>query len=184
MGHSKDQPLKTRREQVLLIVTVFLVVLIADQISKAIVRNYIPIVANPFEGRNEQFFFFTHQQNPGLVNGIFQDRPYLAKTMPLFACAVLLYLYRFLDPASRLQGLAWGLVAGGAIGNIIDRLWFGVVTDFLQVHFYFIKAEFPWKRYPAFNLADSAICAGVVLLIFSWRNIEQPKEEPRVPDPV
>jgi signal peptidase II len=184
MEQCKAHPLKTRKEQILLIVTIFLVVVTADQISKALVRNYIPIVSNPFADRENQFFFFTHQQNPGLVNGIFQDRPYLAKSMPLFACGVLIYLFRFLDPASRLQALAWGLVAGGAIGNIIDRLWFGVVTDFLQVHFYFVKFDFPWKRYPAFNLADSAICVGVVLLILSWRNVEQPKEEPRVSNPV
>lgn len=176
--------MKTRKEQILIILAIFVVVVVADQVSKAIVRHYIPIVDNPFAGRDNQFFFFTHQQNPGLVNGIFQDRPLLAKSMPLFACGVLIYLFRYLDPTSRLQALAWGLVAGGAIGNIIDRLWFGVVTDFLQVHFYFIKFDFPWKRYPAFNLADSAICVGVVLLILSWRNVEHPKEEPRVSNPV
>ncbi|MBI5091467.1 MAG: signal peptidase II [Candidatus Hydrogenedentes bacterium] len=176
--------MKSRKEQLLLILAIFIFVVVSDQISKAIVRSEIQFMPNPFAGREEVFFFFTHQQNPGLVNGIFQDRPYLAKIMPLFACGVLVYLYRHLDPASRIQTIAWGLVAGGAIGNIIDRFWFGVVTDFLQVNFYFVPFEFPWKRFPAFNLADSAICTGVFLLILSWRNVQNPTEEPRVPNPV
>ncbi len=60
------------------------------------------------------------------------------------------------------------MVLGGALGNFIDRLRFGSVTDFLQVHFYFIPFDFPWKFYPAFNLADSAIVMGVIALVFTW----------------
>jgi signal peptidase II len=58
-----------------------------------------------------------------------------------------------------LQLLALGLVVGGALGNVIDRLRFGAVVDFLYVHF----GAFNW--WPAFNVADSAICVGAVLLV-------------------
>ena len=67
--------------------------------------------------------------------------------------------------AFRLPDLLFQLIAGGALGNIIDRIRLGSVTDFLQFNFYFIPFEFSWKRYPAFNVADSAICVGVFLLV-------------------
>jgi signal peptidase II len=61
------------------------------------------------------------------------------------------------------------MIGGGAVGNnLLDRLIHGSVTDFLQFHFYFVPFEFPWKYYPAFNVADSAICTGVFLLIVTW----------------
>jgi len=95
------------------------------------------------------------------------NRP-VALLGPVFASLVLMYLFRYLDPASKVQSVAYGLVAGGAIGNLIDRFRLGWVTDFFQFHFYFIPFEFSWKRYPAFNVADSAICVGVVLLVITW----------------
>lgn len=162
-----------RKSQIICILLVLGLVLIFDQVSKAVVRNTIPLHSNPFAGRENVFFFLTHHQNPGLVNGIFHDRPLLAKTLPLLASLVLLYLFKHLDPASLLQAIAYGMVAGGALGNLIDRFTLGHVTDFLQVHFYFIPFEFPWKRYPAFNIADSGICTGVALLIFSWRHVSK-----------
>jgi len=61
---------------------------------------------------------------------------------------------------ARLQLLALGLVVGGALGNVIDRLRYGAVVDFL----YFHVGAFNW--WPAFNVADSAICVGAVLLVF------------------
>ena len=67
------------------------------------------------------------------------------------------------------------MIVGGAFGNIIDRILFRSVTDFLQFHFYFIPFDFPWKVFPAFNVTDAAIDVGVVLLIISW-NVSTPKD--------
>jgi signal peptidase II len=71
--------------------------------------------------------------------------------------------------ADRLQCAAFSLVLGGALGNVIDRLRFGAVVDFLQVHY----AGWYW---PAFNVADSAISIGVALLV--WHSLTH-KEVPR-----
>jgi signal peptidase II len=64
--------------------------------------------------------------------------------------------------------LPLGLIVGGALGNLVDRLRFGHVTDFIQVYYW------PGKDWPAFNVADSAICVGAVLL--AWFSLRHGKE--------
>ncbi len=167
--------MSARRKQVLWILAVFATVVIVDQVTKAIICITIPDIERVYYlGSHPVFFRFSHQVNEGVVGGMFRYKPVLAYAAPLFATCILLYLFRFLEPGSRLQSTAYGLIAGGAIGNLIDRLRLGHVTDFLQFHFYFIPFDFPWKYFPAFNVADSSICTGVFLLIVSWYWIGQP----------
>lgn len=163
-----------RRKQLLAIVAIFVCVVVADQVTKSTIMHLYPTPGLHRPGQSPVFFHFTHQRNPGLVGGLFGSRPILAKVAPMLASLVLLYLYRYLDKTSKLQTLAFGLVAGGAIGNMIDRVRLGTVTDFLQFNFYFVPFDFPWKHYPAFNVADSCICVGVFLLVVSWYFMEQP----------
>lgn len=162
------------KKQLITIATLFITLLTADQLTKTIVRTTIPLGGPTFDGRESAFFYFTHQQNTGLVGGIFSGIPLITYAAPILATLVLLYLYRHLDPASKIQSIAYGMVAAGAAGNLTDRIRFGHVTDFLQFHFIFIPIDFPWKLYPAFNIADTAICIGVFFLIISWHNIQEP----------
>lgn len=157
-----------RHKQLAWILIVFACVLCADQVTKALVIAAIPEPGVAARAQAPCFFRLTHQRNPGLVGGMFRSNRAVAFAAPVFACFVLLYLFRHLDRSSRVQSVAYGLIAGGAIGNLVDRFRLGSVTDFLQFHFYFIPFDFPWKHYPAFNIADSAICVGVFLLIVSW----------------
>jgi len=69
----------------------------------------------------------------------------------------------------RLQPFAFALIIGGAIGNVIDRLWHGAVVDFL----YFHAGRYGW---PAFNLADSAIALGVGLML--WAQFQEGRDQP------
>lgn len=161
-----------RKKQVLWILAVFAAVVIADQVSKALVMAYYPEEQVLVLKSKPEFFRVSHQRNPGLVNGLFRTSPVKAFVAPLLAMGVLVYLSTHLNPRSKLQSTAFGLIAGGAIGNHIDRIRLGSVTDFLQFHFYFIPFNFPWKYYPAFNIADSCICTGVVVLLMSWYFIE------------
>lgn len=73
------------------------------------------------------------------------------------SAALLVWLWR-LRPGERLLGLALSLVLGGAVGNLVDRLWYGHVVDFIDLY---------WRdwHWPAFNVADSAITVGAVLLL-------------------
>ena len=75
----------------------------------------------------------------------------------LVACAVILYLVRQLKDSDRLLAVALMLVLGGAIGNLLDRLLYGHVVDFIDVYYR------GW-HWPAFNVADSAITIGAVLI--------------------
>lgn len=161
----------SRKLQIQVAAAAFFAVLIPDQLTKEIVRHTL----EPGMATRKVFFHFTHQRNDGLMGGMFSDSGFVTYVAPIFATFVLIYLFRHLDPRSRLQALAFGMVFGGAIGNILDRIMHGAVTDFLQFYLFFIPFEFPWKYYPAFNIADSAICAGVFILVLSW-NANPPQE--------
>lgn len=72
-----------------------------------------------------------------------------------------LFLYWFFTAKYTLQRVAIALVIGGAVGNFIDRAFVGHVIDFIDIYI----GPYHW---PAFNIADMAICGGIILLIFSW----------------
>ena len=74
---------------------------------------------------------------------------------------VLGFLYRDLPANAKWRGMALGLVSGGAIGNLIDRVRLGYVVDFLDFHY---QTQY---YFPAFNVADSAICLGVGILLLT-----------------
>jgi signal peptidase II len=147
-----------------------LIVIAVDQASKAWIRAHYEVGMPP---RFDVFFHFTHQLNPGVVGGAFRNVPWVPRLAPFLGLIVLVYLYRQLDVGSRWQHLACGMILGGAVGNIIDRLWqHWAVTDFLQFNFMFLPEWVPWRYYPAFNVADSGVVVGVILLILTWRGKE------------
>ncbi|MGE5202715.1 MAG: signal peptidase II [Acidobacteriota bacterium] len=135
-------------------------VVLADQLSKGWIVGYL---AEPSRGGTEplaSFFNLVFVRNRGVSFGLFNgDSPANAMLFSLVAAVVVVALMIWLwRTQSLLVGIALGLVAGGAVGNVIDRLRFGAVTDFLDFH---------WREwhFPAFNLADSAITVGVGLLV-------------------
>lgn len=162
-----------RKRQLSWIGGVLVLTFLLDQMTKALVIHYIAPDA-PYRG--DVFFHFTHQRNFGLIGGAFSHIPLLGKIMPLFAMGILFYMFKQLNPASRIHSMAFGLLMGGAFGNFLDRIRIGSVTDFFQFHFYFIPFDFPWKYYPAFNIADAGIMIGVFTLLFTLN----PKAEEHV----
>ncbi len=133
----------------------------ADQLSKKLIAIKIPLF-----GKNviaEDFFWIIHIRNEGGAFGILShlDNPLrriIFVLIPGIAIAVfLIYLFRSAD-LSLLNGVALSLIVGGALGNFIDRLRFGSVLDFIDVHW------FDRYHYPAFNIADSAITVGAIIL--------------------
>jgi len=110
------------------------------------------------------FFYLSHVRNPGAAFGLFADWPLELRrvgfaTVAALAAWVVATFYRGLAPGDRFNGLALGLVLGGGLGNLCDRLVRGEVVDFLHFEFWG-----PWS-FPDFNLADVFIVAGVGLLM-------------------
>jgi signal peptidase II len=136
------------------------VVAILDQLSKAAVLSHF---AGRLPGDREtitSFFNIALTFNRGISFGLFNDGAGLnALVFSVAAAAIVALLIFWLSRASSpFLAVAIGLIIGGAVGNVIDRLRLGAVVDFLDVH----VGGLHW---PAFNLADSAICIGVAVML-------------------
>ena len=133
-------------------------IVILDQITKYLVEKHIRLyeVIPVIPG----FFNLTHVRNKGAAFGILSGLPGVWRslffvTFTLIAVAVIAALLR--KTHERLLVIAFSLIMSGAIGNVIDRVRYGEVVDFIQ---WYVKSWY----WPSFNVADSAISIGVVLL--------------------
>ena len=142
----------------------------ADQITKWAARDAL---WDPLRRIEVTFFFnLVPAENKGISFGLFQSEGAGMLLIVGLALAISVGLGVWLHRSrSRWQACALGLVIGGAIGNVVDRLRLGWVIDFLDFH----GGGYHW---PAFNLADSAITVGVVMLIVHGF-LMKPKKEPR-----
>ena len=139
-----------------------LVVIVADQVTKALVARVIPEhgVIPVIPG----FLNLTHTKNPGVAFGLFSGSPAPWKTALLvIISAALLAMVIYLVWQSRelhwASGLGLALILGGALSNLADRIRVARVIDFIDAYF----RSFHWYT---FNLADSAIVVGAVFLVF------------------
>ena len=129
---------------------VFALTLAVDQFSKALVREGLRIGESvPAEG----FFRLTHVTNSGAIFGLFPNQAVVMTAASVVGIGVLLYFYHAHAGGDWRVRVSMGLLLGGAVGNLIDRLVLGRVTDFLDV-----------GAWPVFNLADSSIVTGVIIL--------------------
>ena len=135
-----------------------LLVITIDQLSKIWIRSNLAYGQSlPATG----FFRLTHIHNTGAAFGLLPEQKILLIIAALIGTAVILVLAFFFSPHfpfldNRLGKLSLGLLLGGTIGNLIDRVRFGYVTDFIDL-----------SIWPAFNVADSAITIGVILIAYS-----------------
>lgn len=137
-------------------------VIIIDQITKAVILNSMPLYSSIEVVPG--FFNLTHILNPGGAFGFMSNQsPSFINTIFLIiiSLAVCLIFYFYINTPKKYELLATGfaLIFGGAIGNMIDRIRFGRVVDFLD----FYIGNIHW---PAFNVADSAISVGIAIFLF------------------
>ncbi len=135
-------------------------IVLLDQISKWLILHTLELYQHipVFPG-----FDLTLQYNKGAAFSFLAQEPgwqrwFFIGLAAIMSLAIFLWLTR-LKPNEKIEGLGLALILGGAIGNLIDRLIFGHVVDFILLYYK------DWQ-YPAFNIADSAICVGAVLLGF------------------
>ncbi len=150
----------------LVLFTIALVVLLADQASKAWVIENIPLnttyeIFPPLK----DIFVLTHITNSGAAFGMFPQLSLVFTFIALIVSCVIVWYYRSIPAGQWLVRVSLGLQLGGAIGNLIDRLRFGAVTDLLYVRYV-----------PVFNIADASIVTGVgLLMLHMW--LTTPKEQ-------
>lgn len=128
-----------------------------DLLTKVIVRARMPLGA---EIPLAPFFSLVHVTNTGIAFGFFQGRNLIFIGLGVVVMTALIVYAVRLYRTDRFTSLVLAGVLGGALGNMTDRVMFGHVTDFL---------DFYWgvHHWPAFNVADSAICVGAALLVWS-----------------
>ena len=137
------------------------VVLILDQGSKYLVRTHMELWQSiDVLGR---FFSITYIENPGAAFGIFANQTIFFVLLTFVILVVILLFYRKINAKNPRTGVALAVITGGAIGNLIDRMVKGTVTDMFNFHFW-----------PIFNVADIALVLG--LLYVGYRLIRNGEE--------
>lgn len=138
-------------------IVVFFVVVVLDQMTKKFFSDLltlgesIPVI--------DGVFHFTLVHNTGIAFGLFKNQGFVFIVIPIIAVALLvynIYYYQKQGTLNRLYILGFSLILGGAIGNLIDRVMLGYVVDF-----------FDFQIWPVFNVADSAITVGAIIILLT-----------------
>lgn len=149
------------------IASIAFLIIALDQLTKLLVLNLLHYAHEKVV--IDGFFKFVHWGNTGAAWSLFRDNNYLLAGVALVALVVLILSRHHFDSRSLLGQVAFGLIFGGIVGNLIDRLLRGQVIDFL--YFYLHQRGGGEIGFPAFNVADSAICTGVGLVfLLTWKN--------------
>ena len=157
----------------LLYLIISLSILILDQVTKFHIKSILLSgeIIRPF---NNDFIWIVLAMNPGFAFGMRFLPSIVITVINIVAIAgISIYLYRHSD-LKLYQGLPFALITGGAIGNLIDRLRFGAVVDFLSVDL----PDWLMIRFPTFNVADSAVTTGVFLLLIISFLIREENNKP------
>lgn len=139
------------------IIVVFILTLFLDQISKNIVQAFLKIGEGLVVIKN--FFNITYINNYGAAWSLLNNKSTLLIIMSIIF-AIIIYRFIYLFEQNKRNNIAFGLLLGGIIGNLIDRWLFGYVRDFLDFKIFSY-------HYPVFNIADIAVVVGALLLIIA-----------------
>jgi signal peptidase II len=155
-------------------VALAVVVVALDQLTKALIRRDLPLYA--VHEIIPGLVSLVHGRNPGMAFGVLSRGGMPAQTVVLAILSGLVLLivvvqWRRLGEAPLALRVALALVAGGAVGNLVDRVRLGYVTDFVHVY---------WRthQWPDFNVADSAITVGILLLLADALRPRRPQPAP------
>ncbi len=166
------QSLMRRKNSSILFFVVLVFTLLLDQATKYAVVLNIPwepgYPTYHFVGESqpiaiiENFLYLVHITNEGAAWGMLAGKTYLLSSIAILALAAMWLFRNQLGFSSRLGQFTMGIFAGGVLGNLCDRIYYGHVIDFIDVHLPLIH-----YRWPAFNVADCGICIGVIIYIIT-----------------
>ena len=146
---------KVRWRGNLLFLLVAALVLTADQVTKALIRaNLVLGQSIPPEGR----FRLSYSTNAGGVFGLPLNSSFLLILAAIVVVSIIWLYFRYLSAKGKLLQASLGLVLGGAGGNLLDRIRFGAVTDFIDVRLW---GHYHWLN---FNIADASLNIGAIIL--------------------
>mgnify|MGYP006293729395 FL=1 len=141
----------------MLLLMVILTLLLDQVIKQIILENFylgesFPLIKN--------IFHITYVKNTGAAFGILQNQTRLFSILRILIIILLLYLRKEYLEKKLLIDVSLGLIIGGALGNFIDRIWLGFVVDYIDL-----------QIWPVFNLADSAVVIGSILMtVYIWNS--------------
>ena len=151
--------------------------LVADQATKWLAQTYLTRAPDQSIPIVDDLLRLTYVANRGAAFGILQDQTMFFVVVGMAVIAVIVASYRYFPVNGVLLNLALGLQLGGAIGNLIDRIRYGFVVDFVDVGIRL--GDGPRYIWPVFNLADSAIVIGVGILAFHLMRSPNKAASPR-----
>lgn len=143
-------------------------IILLDQLTKQIIRQNLAFeeIWTPWHWLIP-YARIVHWQNYGAAFGMFQNGNLVFTILAIIVSSLIIYYFPRIDKDDWLLRLALGFQLGGAVGNLIDRLSQGYVTDFISV-----------GSFPVFNIADASITIGAVLLVISvWFKDQTPEEQ-------
>lgn len=146
-------------------VVIIIAIIGLDQLTKFVISN--KLVLGGSVSVIDKFFYITHWENKGAAWSILQNGRYFFIIITFIVASILAYMLYKSD--NKLFKFSVSFIIGGAIGNLIDRIYKGSVTDFLQ--FFFGSYQFP-----VFNVADSCVCIGTMLLAYYLLFVYKDKE--------
>jgi signal peptidase II len=141
-------------------------IVLLDQLTKYLIRSNLALgeIYRP-DLWITQFARIVHWQNTGAAFGMFQSLGNVFMILSMIVSVAIIYYYPQVPRQDRLIRLAMAMLLGGAVGNLVDRLYQGYVTDFVSI-----------SEFPVFNIADACISLGVVVLFVGMWFQEREKE--------
>jgi signal peptidase II len=168
MQHCATNVKAVRTEKIKDRIRFFLVsglIILSDQISKIFFERFLlGVEGQSVKAIGDEFARFTLAYNTGIAFSIQLGGRYILSSVSFIASLVIVYLIIKTDRSKKLEIWAYSFILGGAVGNMIDRIFYGKVIDFIDCDFPDIIME----RWPIFNLADSFITVGMVLLFIHF----------------
>ena len=161
-------PRSSRRSRLILAALLFAIIVVFDQVTKFVTRARLDIG----EIWPDWPVRFTHIKNSGSAFGLFDGQTFFLIIASIVAIIFMVYFFRQAAGQSYVISAAMGMILGGAVSNLADRIRDGHVTDMI---------EFP--HYPVFNVADSAVVIGIVIIVLRVLLASKADEERAGPAP-